>query len=114
MQKPLKLEGFCDLDWGNLNDRKSIDGFFFRFAENNQISSWKSKKQNLVALSTYKAEFIAILLASQEALYLRALLRTMMELESLKNATTIHWDNQSSIVLEKKKQLFIKDQNILI
>ena len=82
--KPLKLEGFCDSDWDNLSDRKSVSRFYFRFAENNPMISWKSKKQNSVALSTFKAEFIAISLASQEALYLRALLRTMMELESLK------------------------------
>ena len=35
-------------------------------------------------------EFIAISLASQEALYLRPLLRTMMEFELLKNPTTHH------------------------
>ena len=51
-------------------------------------------------MSTCEAEFIAIL-ASQETLYLRALLRTMMELESLKNPITTHCDNLSSIVLEK-------------
>ena len=101
-QKPWKLEGFCDLDWRNLDDRKSVSRFCFRLAENNPMISWKSKKQNSVALSTCKVEFIAISLASQEALYLRALLRTMTELESLKNLTTIHCDNQSSIVLEKK------------
>ena len=98
-QKPLKLEGFCDSDWGNLDDRKSRSWFCFRLAENNPMISWKSKKQNSVALSTCQVEFIAISLASQGALYLRALLRTMMELESLKNPTTIHCDNQSSIVL---------------
>ena len=65
--------------------------------------SWKFKKQISVTLSTCKAEFITISLASQEALYLRALLRTMTELESLKNPTTIHCDNQSSIVLAKNQ-----------
>ena len=24
-KKPLKLEGFCDADWANLNDRKSVE-----------------------------------------------------------------------------------------
>ena len=79
-QKSLKLEGFCDLDWGNLSDRKSVSGFCFRLAENNPMIFWKSKKQNLVTLSTCRMEFIGISFASQEALYLRALLRTMMEL----------------------------------
>ena len=101
-QKPLKLEGFCYTDSANLNGRKSVSGFCFRLAENNPMISWKSIKQNSVALSTGKAEFIAISLTTQEALYLRALLRTMTEFESFKNPTTIHCDNQSSLVLEKK------------
>ena len=78
-----------------------MSGFCFRLAENNPMISWKSKKQNSVALSICKVEFIVISLASQEALYLRALLRTMTELESLKNSTTIHCDNQFSIVFAK-------------
>ena len=63
--------------------------------------SWKSKKQNSVTLSTYEVGFIAISLASQEAQYLRAQLRTMTEPESLKNPTTIHCYNQFSIVWAK-------------
>ena len=39
LQKPLKLEGFCDSGWGNLNDRKSINRFCFRLAENNPMIS---------------------------------------------------------------------------
>ena len=101
LQKPLKLEGFCDVDWANLSDSKSMSGFCFRLAENNPMISWESKKQNSVTLSTCKVEFIAISLASQDALYFRVLLRTMTELESLKNPTTIHCENQSSIVLTK-------------
>ena len=80
-QKPSKLEGFCDADWANSSDRKSLSGFFFRLAENNPMISWKTKKRNSVTLSICEAEFIAISLASQEALYLRALLKTMTELE---------------------------------
>ena len=100
LQKPLKL-GFCDTDWANLSDRKSVSGFSFRWADNNPMISWKSKKQNSAALSTCKVEFIAISSLASQALYLRALLRTMTELESLKYPKTIHCDNQSSIVLVK-------------
>ena len=49
-QKSLKLEGFCDADWANLSDRKSMSGFSFRLAENKPMISWKSKKQNSVTL----------------------------------------------------------------
>ena len=100
--KPLKLEGCCESDWGNLDDRKSLSGFCFRLAENNPMIAWKSKIQNSITLSTCKVEFIAILFANQEALHLRTLLRTMMELELLGSPTSIHCDNQSSIVLVKK------------
>ena len=84
LQKPLQLEGFCDADWANLSDKKSVSGYCFRLVKDNSMISWKSKKQNSVSLSTCEAEFITISLASQEALYLRALLRTVTELESLK------------------------------
>ena len=74
--------------------------------------SWKSKKQNSVTLSTFEAEFIIISLASQKALYLRALLRTMMEPESVKHPTTIHCDNQSRIVLAKSPVIHQRSKHI--
>ena len=80
MQKPWKLEGFCDTDWANLSDRKSVSGYCFRLAENNPMISWKSKKEDSVTLTTCEVEFITISLASLEAQYLRALLKTMIEL----------------------------------
>ena len=73
--------------------------------------SWKFKKQNSVFLSTCEVEFIAISLASQEALYLRAPLRTMTKLESLKNPTTIHCDNQSGIVLAENPVIHQKSKH---
>ena len=88
-----------------------MSGYCFRFAKDNPMISWKSNMQNSVTLSTCEVEFIAISLAGQEALYLRALLRTVTELESLKHPITIHCDNQSSTALAKK-QSSIKDQNI--
>ena len=56
----LEIRRFCDEDWANSSDRKSVSGFCFRLAENDPMISWKSKKQNSVALSTCKVEFIAI------------------------------------------------------
>ena len=76
-QKPLKLEGFCNADWANLSDRKSVSRYCFRLAKNNPMISWKSTKQNSDALSTCKVKFSGISLAS---LYLKALLRTVTEL----------------------------------
>ena len=88
-----------------------MSGYCFRLAKDNPMISWKSKKQNWVLLSTCKMECIAFSLANQEALYLKALLRTVTELESLKHPTTIYCDSQSSIILAKNWSS-IKNQNI--
>ena len=110
LQKPLKL-GFCDADWVDLSDRKIVNGYCFRLAKDNPMISWKSKKQNSATLSTWEAECVAISLASQEALYLRVLVGTMTELDSLKHPTYIHCDNQSSIH-QRLKHIDIKFQFI--
>lgn len=45
-KNPLQLEGFCDADWANSPDRKSITGYCFRLAKDNPIICWKSKKRD--------------------------------------------------------------------
>ena len=37
LQKPLKLEGFCDADWANLSDRKSVSGYCFSSVKDNPM-----------------------------------------------------------------------------
>ena len=50
--------GFTDADWaGDTGDRKSTGGYTFLLA--NAAVSWKSKKQNIVALSSTEAEYIS-------------------------------------------------------
>lgn len=52
----LNIEGFIDVDWtGNVVDQKSTS-WYFTFTIGNLVT-WKSKKQNVVALSTVEAEF---------------------------------------------------------
>ena len=62
--------GFSDSDWaGDLDDRKSTSGYIFQVG--GTAISWKSRKQSCVALSTAEAEYIALSLAAQEAIWLR-------------------------------------------
>ena len=56
----------CDIvgdsyaDWsGDLNDRKSTTGYYFKFEGNGGAISWEVKKQATVALSTAEAEYQA-------------------------------------------------------
>ena len=56
--KDYKLVSYSDSDWaGDGDDRKSTTGFVFFMG--NTSFTWMSKKQPIVALSTYEAEYVA-------------------------------------------------------
>ena len=61
--------------------------------------SWQSQKQQTVALSTSEAEYIALGLATQEAIWLRRLLNDLHI--NTKEATEILEDNQGAIAMTK-------------
>ena len=67
----LELSVFCDYDWGASEDRRSIAGYGFQLCKNGPLISWKSRKQQTVALSTCEAEYMAQSAATQEAKFLR-------------------------------------------
>jgi hypothetical protein len=67
------LEGFADANWGNNeDDRHSICGY--AFCINKGEISWSSKKQNVVASSSTEAEYIALMHAAKEAVWLQMIL----------------------------------------
>ena len=82
-----------------------MSGFCFRLADNNPMISWKSKKPS------QHAKWNLLLLASQETLHLRALLRTMTEFESLKTqqlfiviiSSVLFW--QKNPVIQRSKHI---------
>jgi hypothetical protein len=63
---------YTDADWANSkDDRKSISGYISIFAGG--ATTWSSKKQATVVLSTMEAEYIALSHAARENLWLRSL-----------------------------------------
>ncbi|KAG8480457.1 hypothetical protein CXB51_024633 [Gossypium anomalum] len=69
----LKLVGYSDSDWaGSVDDMKSTSGYFFTLGSG--VFSWSSKKQQTVAQSTAKAEYIAAAGVINQAIWLRKLL----------------------------------------
>ena len=65
-----KLLGFSDSDWaGSFDDMKSTSGYCFSMGSG--VFFWSSKKQEVVAQSTAEAEFIAIVTAVNQAIWLR-------------------------------------------
>lgn len=93
-----KLIGYSDADWaGDRDDRHSTSGVVF-FMSGGPVS-WLSKKQAVVALSTSEAEYIALSLATQEAIWLRGLINSIGSADNL--PTMMYEDNQGAIGLAK-------------
>ena len=67
-----EIIGYTDTDWaGNIIDRKSTAGYF-TFVGGNLVT-WRSKKQNVVALSSAEAEFRGMVKGVCELLWLKKL-----------------------------------------
>jgi hypothetical protein len=87
---------YSDADWGgSLDDRKSTSGYVFQWS--GAAVSWR-RKQTCVALSTAKAEYIALSAAVQEALWIRQLIQDIAAGGSC--PMEILEDNQSAICLQ--------------
>jgi hypothetical protein len=99
VKSEIKIIGYCDSDWGGSQDRKSISGYCFKLGNNGPLISWKCKKQNVVALSTCEAEYIAITCAVQESCFLRQLLTDMRC--GVQEPVQLYVDNQGAIELTK-------------
>ena len=101
--------GFSDSDWaGDLDDRKSTSGYIFQVG--GTAISWKSRKQSCVALSTAEAEYIALSLAAQEAIWLRQLNTDLQGKQP--EPTILYEDNQAAICLSKNPQCHGRSKHI--
>ena len=89
--------GESDADWsGDVNERKSTMGYYFKLNGSGAALSWGVKKQATVALSSSEAKYQGMA-AVQEALYLKQLLEDFGIQQKLPKA--IGEGNQSSIRL---------------
>eukprot|EP00253_Pinus_taeda_P030839 PITA_30839 len=96
--KDIRLSGFTDADWvRSLVDRKSTSGYYFNIGSG--ITSWCSRKQKSVALSSFEAKYMATRTTSCEAVWLRKLLVNLFKRNM--EVTRITWDNQSCMKLSK-------------
>ena len=98
-EKPLSFTGFCDSDWGGSVDRKSTTGYCYKISENSSLISWRSKRQNTVALSTCEAEYMALTYAIQEGNFLRQLLSDITDCDKMQ--INLYVDNRGAIDLAK-------------
>jgi hypothetical protein len=90
------LVGYSDSDWaGDIITRRSTSGYIFYLGNSPII--WQSKIQPIVALSSTEAEYMALTNATQEALWIRSLLKEFGF--SMNMPTTLWCDNKGAIDL---------------
>ena len=103
------LTGYTDADWaGDLSTRRSTTGYVFQVQ--GSTVSWCSKRQGCVARSTTEAEYIALSTASQEAVWLRRLLESVLKKQD--KPTTLYEDNQGTIELTKNPKFHNRTKHI--
>jgi hypothetical protein len=102
------VEGFCDSDYANQHDWHSIARFAYHFGQG--AVTWSSKKQQIVALSTVEAEYIAQAHAAKEALWLHTFISEIRNEPS--RAITINSDNQGAIALSKDNKFHLRTKHI--
>jgi Reverse transcriptase (RNA-dependent DNA polymerase) len=89
------LAGFTDADGSSQPHRHAISGYAFMI--DGGAVSWRSRKQELVTLSTAEAEYVAATHAAKEAIWLRRLIGEIIP--PVLTPTTLYCDNQAAIKL---------------
>eukprot|EP00253_Pinus_taeda_P009603 PITA_09603 len=102
--------GYVDSDFaGDLDKRRSTSGYVLTLAGG--AISWMSKLQNIVALSTTEAEYIAASHACKEVIWLKGL---SGEFGRLQDNIKLFCDSQSAIHLAKNPAYHSKSKHIPI
>jgi hypothetical protein len=93
-----RLELYSDSDFAqDTRDRKSRSGMLGIYGAG--AITWKSKKQDIVTLSTMEAEYVALAEAAKEAQWMRALFKDFGR--EIDGPITIHEDNQAALKFTK-------------
>ena len=94
-QLGLEVVGYADANYGPLPDRKSRTGWCFMLG--GAVTTWSSKKQPVISLSSTEAEYYALGDGVKEALWLRELLTEIGFVQD--KPTTLFQDNQSTMAI---------------
>ena len=102
------LTGYVDADDSMAEDWHAISGYAFLI--HGGAVSWSAKWQEIIALLTTEAEYVAITHGAKEALWLRSLLSQLFD--TVLDPMTLFSDNQSAIQLMKDHQYHARTKHI--
>lgn len=104
-----ELVSYSDSDHAaDIDSRKSVSGYFVKFY--GAPITWKSSKQDIVAVSTTEAEFISASLASREIMWTRQFLSELGR--PVQVATELQMDSQGAIRPIENPQTHTKNKHV--
>ena len=93
------IVGYSDSDWASQIHHHSISGFAFFIGKG--VISWSSKKQPIITLSSTEAEYITLMHALKDIIWIQKLLRDFSSVFQYSLPTILNCDNQGAIHLSK-------------
>jgi len=87
----LELHGFADADWDSDVNSRSCTGYVFMMGTGSV--SWLSKRQPMIALSSTKAKYMAMAMATQEVVWLKQFHEQFEKVGAIR----LKCDNQSAL-----------------
>src|SRR5271155_5336503 len=104
----MNLEFWSDANWGGEEGRESVSGFVGTLAGG--AVTYSSKKQPTVALSSTESEYMALLHALKELIWLLRFLREIGY--NIDDQNLIYCDNQSAIALSHNPQHHARTKHV--
>lgn len=102
------IDAYSDSDFaGCLATRRSTTGYVL-FIDRTPVA-WCSRRQDIVALSTAEAEYIAAAECGKEIIYVKSLINEMLNIDV---DAVLHVDNQSAINMLKSGQIRKRSKHI--
>ena len=106
-----ELTGYTDADGSSQDHRRAISGFAYLI--DGGTISWSSRKQELIALSTAEAEYIATTHAAKEGIWLQRLIGELFN-DVVITPLTLYCDNQAAITLATTDNYHARTKHINI
>ncbi|CAN0495773.1 unnamed protein product [Discosporangium mesarthrocarpum] len=108
----MRLYAYADSSYGgDENNRRSVSGGAVMFA--GSVVAWFSRTQQVVALSSSEAEYMAMGECVKELLFLNNVLRFVQPLRGVENNTMwVHEDNMGAINLAENPSSSARSKHI--